>query len=168
MPGIGNTTFELNNKTYFFKIGENNLIDIKNKRYEPNIEYTIYEIIRNERNQTLKKYFELIKNEKLFNEEAEILLKRINEQIQDINSNDNDIFYEIVEQKFNKNSLLEYIYNNIKYDKNYNPKEIFNAFQKIKDEDNNSNDQLKEAYLIKLYCFNFICFNYRENELKKK
>ena len=167
MPGIGNTTFELNNKKYFFKIGENNLIDIKNKRYEPNIEYTIYEIIRNERNQTLKKYFELIKNEKLFNEEVEILLKRINEQIQDINSNDNDIFYEIVEQKFNKNSLLEYIYNNIKYDKNYNPKDIFNAFQKIKDEDNNSNDQLKEAYLIKLYCFNFICFNYRENELKK-
>ena len=167
MPGIGNTTFELNNKTYFFKIGRNNIIDKKNEIYEPNIEYTIYEIIRNERNQTLKKYFELIKNEKLFNEEAEILLKRINNQIQDINSNDNDIYYEIVEQKFNKNSLLEYIYNNIKFDKNYNPKIIFNAFQKIKDEENNSNDELKEAYLIKLYCFNFICFNYRENELKK-
>ena len=27
MPGIGNTTFELNNKTYFFKIGRNNIID---------------------------------------------------------------------------------------------------------------------------------------------
>ena len=37
MPGIGNTTFELNNKTYFFKIGSNNLIDMKNKIYEPNI-----------------------------------------------------------------------------------------------------------------------------------
>ena len=29
-------------------------------------------------------------------------------------------------------------------------------------------ENLDKKYLIKLYCFNFIAFNYRENELKEK
>ena len=58
------------------------------------------------------------------------------------------------------------IYDNINIEKNYSIEEIISSFDKINNQKdaNKYNEEILKAYYIKLWCFNFITFNYKKSD----
>ena len=132
-------------KEVFFKIIEKN-----------NVEVTNYTKIKEERNNILLKIIEFLiekyKDDKEKKEQFINLKKQIN--------NEQDLFYRILKKK---EQIWEEIYENI-VEKEYSIEEIKNALDKVNRDEPKYQEELLKAYYIKLWCFNFIAFNYPQNE----
>ena len=132
-------------KEVFFKIIEKN-----------NVEVTNYTKIKVERNNILLKIIEFLiekyKDDKEKKEQFINLKKQIN--------NEQDLFYRILKKK---EQIWEEIYENI-VEKEYSIEEIKNALDKVNRDEPKYQEELLKAYYIKLWCFNFIAFNYPQNE----
>ena len=132
-------------KEIFFKVIERN-----------NIEDTNYTKIKNERTNILSKIIEFLidkyKDDEIKKEQFNNLKNQIN--------NEQDLFYRILKKK---EQIWEEIYENIA-EKEYSIEEIKNALDKVNKDEPKYNEELLKAYYIKLWCFNFIAFNYPQNE----
>ena len=61
---------------------------------------------------------------------------------------------------------MKEIYDGVNIEKNYSIEEIISSFDKINNQKdaNKYNEEILKAYYIKLWCFNFITFNYKKND----
>ena len=145
------------------------LKDDKSNQYPKEIFYKImdkinekenYEKIEKERTASLLKIIELLIYKYEEDDEKKQQYTELKSEIND----EKDLFYRIINDKEEKK--WKEIYDNINIEKNYSIEEIISSFDKINNQKdaNKYNEEILKAYFIKLWCFNFITFNYKKND----
>ena len=146
------------------------LNDDKSNQYPKEIFYKIihkaiqekenYEKIEKERTASLLKIIELLIYKYEEDDEKKQQYTELKSEIND----EKDLFYRIINDKEEKK--WKEIYDNINIEKNYSIEEIISSFDKINNQKdaNKYNEEILKAYYIKLWCFNFITFNYKKSD----
>ena len=119
-----------------------------------------YEKIEKERTASLLKIIELLIYKYEEDDEKKQQYTELKSEIND----EKDLFYRIINDKEEKK--WKEIYDNINIEKNYSIEEIISSFDKINNQKdaNKYNEEILKAYYIKLWCFNFITFNYKKSD----
>jgi serine/threonine protein kinase len=129
-------------------------------------ENMFYRRIKKERDNVLKNILEFLKKEGNDKDELDKLIGEIEKGEK---GEEGDLFYRILNGK--KGIISEEIFNKINKKKEYSNVQIISAFQKIKEGEKKEEEKTEEptmsllqAYYIKLWCFNFISFDYPCND----